>query len=483
LASKKTLNAKNLEDLGATRLAQLLIEISTGNALAKRRLRLELAGAQSPGEVAREVDKRLSTIRRSRSFVDWQNRKALIADLQTQRKAIVEQVAQSDPAEGMALMWRFLGLANSIFGRCDDSSGMVIAIFHEAVADLAEIAVRANPRPEVLGDAVYDALTANEYGQYDDLIGTLAPVLGERGLTDLRGRMTALAKTPVKRPAGKDRVTVGWASSGAIYQDEIDERGRDSTVKLALMEIADALGDVDAFIAQYDEPTRKVPRIAAEIANRLVAADRADDALQILDAATQNNPSHSSFNWPDFKWVDARIAVLDALGRGREAQDMRWSCFESSLSSGHLREYLKQLADFEDIDAETRAFDHAQACNSVLGALSFFVEWPKLDRAAGLVIGRFEKIDGDHYEILTPTADALSAKYPLAASLVLRAMIDFTLIHARSKRYKHAARHLIECASLSRQISDFGAHESHTDYEARLRKMHGRKGGFWGLVD
>ena len=37
MASKTTLNAKNLEALGAERLAQLLIEISTGNAVAKRR--------------------------------------------------------------------------------------------------------------------------------------------------------------------------------------------------------------------------------------------------------------------------------------------------------------------------------------------------------------------------------------------------------------------------------------------------------------
>ena len=59
---KKTLNAKNLEALGAERLAELLIEISAGNAAAKRRLRLELAGAQSPAEVAREIRKRLSAI-------------------------------------------------------------------------------------------------------------------------------------------------------------------------------------------------------------------------------------------------------------------------------------------------------------------------------------------------------------------------------------------------------------------------------------
>ena len=52
MASKKTLNAKNLKALGARRLAELLIEISTGNTLAKRRLRLELAGEESPAAVA-----------------------------------------------------------------------------------------------------------------------------------------------------------------------------------------------------------------------------------------------------------------------------------------------------------------------------------------------------------------------------------------------------------------------------------------------
>jgi hypothetical protein len=48
MVSKTTLNAKNLETLGARRLAELLIDISTGSAAAKRKLRLELAGAQSP---------------------------------------------------------------------------------------------------------------------------------------------------------------------------------------------------------------------------------------------------------------------------------------------------------------------------------------------------------------------------------------------------------------------------------------------------
>ena len=51
MTSNTTPNAKKLEALGAKRLAELLIEISTGSAMAKRRLRLELAGAQSRKEV------------------------------------------------------------------------------------------------------------------------------------------------------------------------------------------------------------------------------------------------------------------------------------------------------------------------------------------------------------------------------------------------------------------------------------------------
>ena len=61
MASKKTLNESNLEALGAKRLAELLIEISAGNAAAKRLLRLELAGAESPRALAKEIRERLSS--------------------------------------------------------------------------------------------------------------------------------------------------------------------------------------------------------------------------------------------------------------------------------------------------------------------------------------------------------------------------------------------------------------------------------------
>ncbi|MBL6600762.1 MAG: hypothetical protein ISP41_17885 [Alphaproteobacteria bacterium] len=477
MASKKTLNAKNLEALGAKRLSELLIELSTGNAASKRRLRLELAGTESPDAVAKEVRKRLTTIARSRSFVDWHNRGVFVDDLETQRRAIVEQVAKADPAVALDLMWRFLALANSIFERCDDSSGTVIGLFHSACEELGQIAETAKLDPTTLADRTFEALIDNDYGQYDDLIGVLTPAMGQEGLEHLKQRMIALSKEPIQKPADTDRRQIGWSSSGPVYADQIAESARTSTVKLALKEIADAQGDVDAFIAQYDEQTSKVPAIAAEIARRLLAAGRAEEAWRYIEDAEQRRN-----DWPDFRWEDARIDVLEALGRGDEAQAARWSCFERSLSAPHLRSYLKQLPDFEDLEVEDQALDRVEAYPSLAQALSFLVSWPNLDRAANVVLQRTEELDGDHYEILTPAAQALAGKHPLAATLVLRAMIDFSLNKGRSSRYRHAARHLIDCESLASSIEDFGGFKTHAEYDAKLRERHGRKSSFWALI-
>jgi uncharacterized protein HemY len=49
-------------------------------------------------------------------------------------------------------------------------------------------------------------------------------------------------------------------------------------IRLALQEIADAQGDVDGFITQHSEKARTVPAVAAEIAQRLLKAGRAEEA-------------------------------------------------------------------------------------------------------------------------------------------------------------------------------------------------------------
>ncbi|MBY5401172.1 DUF6880 family protein [Rhizobium leguminosarum] len=477
MAAKTTLNAKNLESLGAPRLAELLIEISTGSAAHKRRLRMELAGNHGSAEVAREVRKRLSSIARARTVINWHKVKALKNDLETQRKTIAETVAADDPQEAFELMWHFLALANPIFERSSDSSSSLIQSFHQACEDAAAIAASAKIDSNVLADKVFKAVQDDGYGQYDNLIAAMAPALGKDGLDRLKTLFVQWSKEPKDKPVRDKREIIGWSSGGPLYEDEIYGTQRDLMVRIALQEIADAEGDVDAYIAQHPEKMRKMPMTAAGIANRLVSAGRAKEALAVLNKVDATDQAGMPF-----EWQLARVETLEALGRREEAQTYRWTCFEQSLDDQHLRAFLKRLPDFDDLEAEEKAFAHGQAFPDVHQALAFFLKWPAPAETAKLVLRRKAELDGDRYELMAPAAEVLAEKHPLAATIVLRSMINFTLDSGRSSRYKYAARHLADCASLAPHINDFGNTRSHDVYVAELKRRHGKRHGFWSQV-
>ncbi len=474
MASKTTLNAKNLEALGAARLAELLIDISTGNAAAKRKLRLELVAEKSPKDVAREIAKRLTSIANGKSAITWKKRKAFIDDLQTQRRGIVERVGPHDPAEALVLMWRFMGLTNPVILRCQGSDDDVFEVFCAACGDLGKLVIAANQKAELLVDSIFEALCRNSYGQYDKLLPDIAPVLGASGLAELRRRFEGIVKDVEARAQTNQKNTK--QSTTDFVRGHADRRTLHDA-KRALRQIADAEGDVDAFIAQVEPNIRRIPQNAIHIARRLLAAGRPADALEFLEAAELEED-----DWDRIAWQDARLEVLEAMGRTGEAQEFRWACFERDLSAEYLRAYLRKLPDFEDIEAEERAVEIAMSDPQLLAALQFFIDFRSPARASELLVKRYKEIDGDRFEYLTPAADALAASHPLAATLVLRAMIDFALSKARSKRYRHIAAHLATCAELAPKIEDFGHFETHDAYLARLKEHHGGKQGFWAYM-
>jgi hypothetical protein len=84
----------------------------------------------------------------------------------------------------------------------------------------------------------------------------------------------------------------------------------------------------------------------AESDDRLLTHEKPDQPLWTY---CQEAAEHRRAGWPDFAWEDARIEVLEALGRGDEAQAARRSRFEPSLYARHLRGYLKRLTDHSAI--------------------------------------------------------------------------------------------------------------------------------------
>ncbi len=477
MTRKTTLNARNLETLGAARLAELLMELSRGNAAAKQQLRLALAGQQGADEIAREIRKRLTSIARARTFITWKNRKPLLSELDTHLDAILERIAPKQPKDALELLWRFLSIANPLFERCDDSSGLFSDIFRQACDRLGELAVAADANAIALAEKVFSALQSNNYGQYDELITILAPALHEEGLAHLQAEVEKLAATPVAPPPPGEWEVVAWGANGPTYAHDFEARHRRRMVEMALQDIADARGDVDAFIAQVPPDTRRVPAIAAGIAQRLLRAGRPEEALACIRHA--DTGGRSVFN---LDYHDAHIAALEALDRHQEAQTMRLDLFRNHLWPEMLRAYLRRLPNHEDIDAEEAALEHVMAYPGAVSALHFLIHWPAKRHAAELVVRRASALDGDHYEILAPAAETLADAHPLASTLLRRAMIDFALTEARYSRYGHAARDLGECEQLAERIDDWNEYESHETYCARLKKTHGRKTGFWSRV-
>jgi hypothetical protein len=447
MAGKRTLNAKNLQTLGAAALAELLIEVSAGNAVIQRRLRLALAAAGGADGAAQEVRKRLAAIGRSTTFIDSAKRKALLADLEAQQQAITGPIATADPALALELQVRLLELSEGVLDRCSDSTGAVIGLFQRGVNALTTLAAVAGTdglSPDALVEHAAELLQGNGYGQFEGLIPALAPALGEAGLLQLEEALL--------ERGGVDRYT--------------------------MVQLVQGRGDLDGYLELFEPSQLSWPETAAEVAGHLLRGGRAEQALAVLERAARATEIMEAE-----AWHATRIAVLDALGRSEEAQQHRWQVFSKTLSIPLLREYLQRLDDFADVKEEERAFAVVEQHPLPLAALQFLVFWPSLARASRYVIEHCHDWDGDAYEIYEPAAERLSADHPVAASLLLRSMVVFALSMGRSKRYRYAAEHLRQCERLEARIDDWKGFESHASFVGRLREAFAPKWSFWQLLE
>lgn len=527
MAGRPSLNPRSLEALGAARLAELLLQHTEGNAAARRALRLALAEARGPQEMAQEVRKRLASLDRSERWLDRRAFAPVLAELESQRQAIASTIGSQAPALAVELLWRLLELAPSLLDRVDDSDGAGLALFHRTSADLGRLACRARLPAAALADQVAEALLDNREGQYDPLVCHLAEALTPEGLRRLRQRLEQ-ERPALRRPdellvedepdeAEEEGVLVlanaidlhgvqhedddwddhdpfgalsdddGWSGSFEPEDDDDDSAAdpwrRRQDVRLALLAIADGLGEVEAYLAEYRDHAPAGlgrPRIVARVAQRLTAAGRAAEALALLEGAELTEGWRSDGARP---WLDAQLGALEALGRAEAAQAQRRDFGIERLSLPHLRAHLQRLPAFEDGEAEEEILEAVLGHRNFEAALELLHRWPDQRRAARLILAHPDRLNGDNEPLLTAVAAGLEARQPLAASLCLRAMIEEVLDTARSSRYVRAVRHLESCRQLAASISDWGRIPPHNAYVRELLRAYGHRMGFLKRLD
>lgn len=476
MARKATLTHDALLALGAEKLAKLVVNEAGRNPAFKKMVAAALAGARGPDAVAAMVDRRLTALERARGFIGWEKRKAFAADLDATLATITDELGPADPLAAAERVLRFLAAAEGVFARVDDSNGQVQAVFHRAAAALPGLVeALADEDRASLSDRLTALLLVDDYGLIESVVVTLVPLLPAAALARLDAALVQAGEAigPV-REGLRD-----WSRRSRV----------DRTIRVRQV-IADQRGDVDAFMAlEESRPSQLQDTVG--VAERLLAVGRRSEALAWARRPARkglrvmtwqdlgdDTPGHDRAN---HERVRLEIRILDALGDREAAQTLRWRTFEATLDDAILRDHLAALPDFAEFDVLDRAFALGSVHPQRYHALGLFLAWPRLDLAAKLVLDHRDVWEGRHYGALAPAAEALEEKYPAAATVLYRALIDDILNRARSPAYGHAARYLARLGVLAQEV-ERTPDLDHVAYRAKLKLAHGRKVAFWSLV-
>ena len=474
MASKTALNTGNLEELGASCLAELLIEVTRGNAQAKRRLRLQLQLQHNHRAAIRDLRKRLATLARSDSSLDARKGRGIHEELTGLIRFIVEGLARIDAAEGHDLLWRIHDLSDWINARMIYRYAGTLDAHSAAREALEQLTVDGKVPQSEIAVKVFDYLVKKDFAQDDDLLHMLGRILRREGFEMLGERISSRMleqddKRLLKKREGRFLATPAPADARVMMKQG---------PRAWLFHIAELETDADAYISLVDESDRRKPLFSRGISRILLKAGRVDEAWKFIEQ-TEGNPLEDRAI--DYDWADVRIDALAALGRADEAQAVRLHCFKRELRADYLRAYLENLPGFEDIEAEEKWLDYAMDHPFPRQTLSFLVHWPARTRANRLILRLGRKLVGFSPRLLQDAAECMETHYPLAATLAYRALIEEILAEIPGW-FKDAVRCFNECAGMEAGIEDYGEHETHEEFVSRLRVSYWREGRFWKLV-
>ena len=469
MARTPALTTEKLKDLGADKLAQLVLDEAERNAGFRRQVKAALAGKSGPAAIAKLIDRRLSGLARAKSFIEWDKARAFADDLRSLTDTITAELGPADPAMAIDRLLRFIATHEQVFERVDDSSGRIQDVYYQAITATGDLTPSLSAaEADLLPEKIMIALGETTHGYLADITDIVAPNLTQDSLArwdaDLKDAITARQVEEAAREAD------GW-----VYSMTSQWAGMRQT-------IASARGDIDLLV---EIEAKKQPHMqdTLGIAAQLLEAGRSIEALDWV-----RKPGRRVFGAAENDLSLARVSlearILEVTGDQPGAQALRWRCFEATLSADILRAYLRQLPDFEDVEAEDRALTLALEKAEPEAALHFFLDWPRHDLAAQLIVEHPHRWDGGDWHILPKVAALLEHDHPLAAAILYRALLDDILDRARSKAYGHGAKYLGKLALLADEVDPArpSGMIDHATYLAKLKKAHPRKSGFWARV-
>lgn len=435
------------------RLAEILEQRAVYDKELAASLSIAVASKNESPSLAQQLRQRISNLLNNSDYYDWRRAPEMSVVLQELQTNIAEDLAEKDLNAAIEVMTFFVEHVGEIYNIVDDSHAYVSPVIADLVRTLGNLYAKSEKRNvPAICEQLFLWIVSDEYAVFDRVIPAFADALGPDGWNELeqlfRAQIAIINQTP------------GDDNSRELFH-----------FVSSLLDIADLKGDVDSYIAISTEFGWNYDRQLLAIAERLAEVGRFEETLAWLDKMKPDS-------YEGYSSSRLRVRALEALGMSEELialrrnlvlQHLNKDAFQELLDSSNEPDALREEL-LNEIDTEKNPY----------GVLEFYINVGELRRAAHLVLQKRTFWNGGRYSTLQPVADALEISWPLAASILYRALIDDVLSRAQSRYYHHAVRYLKRLEKLVPAVDEWQEIEPHERYLAELSEKHKRKSAFWG---
>jgi thioredoxin-like negative regulator of GroEL len=439
---------EQLIQLGADVLAETLVELAESDDSAADIVERLLA---PPAENATRFSKKLTALKSRRHFYTWRETSTFINKLESILADI--QSANPTPEEGVEMVLKLFDADGDCFEQCDDSDGDIGGFFKYSAAQLFVEYAQSCSDQSWVSECIFQSVQNDGYGVRDVLLDRMIDCVSAEVI---RSTINQLLATPAadeyeRRRSCRYAETLAWQLKDAPLFEELREKGWSNLNAAAWIDIA------RVYFESGDPKTalERLSRIAPDDTfhayerDRLLAEiyQKTGDKEPLAELLKKNLRKHHT--------VDVLNELLDVIGH-----DRRDEMIQEEVS------HILQQSELNHTDIE------------------FLLETGHVSEAEEYVLKRSAQLDGDFYTSLRPLAKQFeTAKRPLAAALIYRALLNSILDRGYSTAYSYAARYLKKLDALSLKTRDWQSNTTHEKFKSALSEKHKRKRAFWAKYD
>ena len=425
-----------LKKLGAAKLADALMELGKRNEAVSDYIDTLIAPKKSLVSVFKN---RIKDVEYCGDFISYGGSFHKAEEMNHLLLDIVDKV--KNVKECFDLIVAFIETDQEVYGACDDSSGVVGDVYHEACDYFAEYAAKLND--EEYCKEIFIRLVLNDnYGTRDPLTNKVNNFFSEKTLTDL---VTYFLSCPKRGndSAGYLAASLAWNLPDSKLYKKCCRRWRAGTMELL-------------------------------IAKHHLHHGRLDEALELLNKESSHTQEKDELLKKIYEQKGDKKNLFTVLNR----------IFLRTPNIKLFKDALKAVTDEQKQDLLKEFTDQLMASkHGITEKILFLLETKQTSTAAKLVRKNIEKFNGGHYYSLLSLVDLLEDSYPLEASLLYRKLVLGNLEPAKSNYYHHGVRYLRALDDLSKKVSDWEGFPSHEEFKDELRNVHGKKKSFWAKYE